>query len=228
MARKVFFSFHYQPDCVRASQVRNIGVIEGNPTATDNDWETITRGGDAGAAGLPVAFAILEGGKGEAELGGGLGRADAQTHAVGGTGLDGHIGTVEDAFGIAGIAAEGAIDPQRAIGDDELHVFVGAMVEAPAFGRLAGLGGVEGFAKERRAGLVGAGFVDAGGDGVAIRPREVLIDDVPLGGAVAEVAVFDAGLVGEHDVSPHEVAAHHGAVVADGVIFLIIPTIAHR
>ncbi len=47
MARKVFFSFHYQPDCVRASQVRNIGVIEGNPTATDNDWETITRGGDA-------------------------------------------------------------------------------------------------------------------------------------------------------------------------------------
>lgn len=46
MVRKVFFSFHYKPDCVRASQVRNIGVIEGNPSATDNDWETITKGGD--------------------------------------------------------------------------------------------------------------------------------------------------------------------------------------
>jgi len=46
MARKVFFSFHYQPDCVRASQVRNIGVVEGNPSATDNDWETVARGGD--------------------------------------------------------------------------------------------------------------------------------------------------------------------------------------
>lgn len=30
MARKVFFSFHYQPDNWRVSQVRNIGVIEGN------------------------------------------------------------------------------------------------------------------------------------------------------------------------------------------------------
>lgn len=46
MARKTFFSFHYTPDCVRASQVRNMGVIEGNPSATDNDWETITKGGD--------------------------------------------------------------------------------------------------------------------------------------------------------------------------------------
>lgn len=46
MARKTFFSFHYKPDCVRASQVRNMGVIEGNPSASDNDWETITKGGD--------------------------------------------------------------------------------------------------------------------------------------------------------------------------------------
>lgn len=44
--RQVFYSFHYKPDCWRASQVRNIGAIEGNRPAPDNDWETITRGGD--------------------------------------------------------------------------------------------------------------------------------------------------------------------------------------
>lgn len=47
MARKVFFSFHYQPDNWRVSQVRNIGMIEGNSPAKDNDWETIVDGGDA-------------------------------------------------------------------------------------------------------------------------------------------------------------------------------------
>ena len=47
MARRVFFSFHYKPDNWRASQVRNIGKIDGNTPATDNDWETITKGGDA-------------------------------------------------------------------------------------------------------------------------------------------------------------------------------------
>jgi len=46
MARRVFFSFHYHPDCWRASQVRNIGVIDGNVPATDNDWEKVTRCGD--------------------------------------------------------------------------------------------------------------------------------------------------------------------------------------
>lgn len=46
MARRVFYSFHYKPDNWRASQVRNIGAIEGNKPATDNDWETITKGGD--------------------------------------------------------------------------------------------------------------------------------------------------------------------------------------
>ena len=46
MARRVFYSFHYTPDNWRASQVRNIGVIEGNRPATDNDWETVTKGGD--------------------------------------------------------------------------------------------------------------------------------------------------------------------------------------
>ena len=44
--RQVFYSFHYIPDCWRASQVRNIGVVEGNKPAPDNDWEEITRSGD--------------------------------------------------------------------------------------------------------------------------------------------------------------------------------------
>lgn len=47
MARKVFYSFHYIPDNWRASQVRNIGVVEGNQPAKDNDWESVKRGGDA-------------------------------------------------------------------------------------------------------------------------------------------------------------------------------------
>ena len=46
MARNAFYSFHYKPDCSRAAQVRNMGVIEGNAPASDNDWETITKGGD--------------------------------------------------------------------------------------------------------------------------------------------------------------------------------------
>lgn len=46
MARRVFYSFHYKPDCSRAGQVRNMGVIEGNRPATDNDWESIARAGD--------------------------------------------------------------------------------------------------------------------------------------------------------------------------------------
>lgn len=40
--RRVFYSFHYKPDVVRASQVRQIGAIEGNKSATDNEWEKIT------------------------------------------------------------------------------------------------------------------------------------------------------------------------------------------
>jgi hypothetical protein len=47
MARRVFYSFHYQRDCARAARVRNMGVVEGNKPATDNDWEEITSGGDA-------------------------------------------------------------------------------------------------------------------------------------------------------------------------------------
>jgi hypothetical protein len=46
MVRNCFYSFHYKPDNARASQVRNIGVIEGNRPASDNDWETVTKSGD--------------------------------------------------------------------------------------------------------------------------------------------------------------------------------------
>ena len=46
MARPVFYSFHYEPDNWRASQVRNVGVVDGNEPAKDHDWETITKGGD--------------------------------------------------------------------------------------------------------------------------------------------------------------------------------------
>jgi len=46
MARKCFYSFHYTPDNWRVSKIRNIGSVEGNKPATDNDWETITGGGD--------------------------------------------------------------------------------------------------------------------------------------------------------------------------------------
>lgn len=48
MARRAFYSFHYKPDNWRASTVRNIGSVEGNKPATDNDWESIKgRGEDA-------------------------------------------------------------------------------------------------------------------------------------------------------------------------------------
>lgn len=46
MARRVFYSFHYKPDNWRASTVRNIGTVEGNKPATDNEWESVTSGGD--------------------------------------------------------------------------------------------------------------------------------------------------------------------------------------
>ena len=47
MARRAFYSFHYIPDNWRASQVRNMGVVDGNKPATDNDWEAIKKKGDA-------------------------------------------------------------------------------------------------------------------------------------------------------------------------------------
>ena len=49
MARKVFFSFHYQRDLWRANVVRNVGVIEGVSAAGFHDnflWEEARRNGD--------------------------------------------------------------------------------------------------------------------------------------------------------------------------------------
>lgn len=46
MARKCFYSFHFEKDNWRVSQVRNIGAVEGNQAAKDNDWEEIKKGGD--------------------------------------------------------------------------------------------------------------------------------------------------------------------------------------
>jgi hypothetical protein len=45
--RQVFYSFHYAKDAWRASQVRNIGVVDGNQPVSDNDWETITSKGES-------------------------------------------------------------------------------------------------------------------------------------------------------------------------------------
>lgn len=47
MKRKVFYSFHYAKDSWRASQVRNIGVVEGNAPLTSNKWEEVKQKGDA-------------------------------------------------------------------------------------------------------------------------------------------------------------------------------------
>lgn len=46
MARRVFTSFHYVPDNWRASQVRNMGKIEGNSVVSTNQWEEVTKGGN--------------------------------------------------------------------------------------------------------------------------------------------------------------------------------------
>lgn len=46
MGRRTFFSFHFDNDSWRASQVRNMGVVEGDKPISDNDWETVKKGGD--------------------------------------------------------------------------------------------------------------------------------------------------------------------------------------
>lgn len=45
--RRVFYSFHFEQDYWRTSQVRQIGALEGNEPASDNDWEDIKKGGEA-------------------------------------------------------------------------------------------------------------------------------------------------------------------------------------
>ena len=43
MTRRAFYSFEYIKDNWRASQVRQMGVIEGNINATSNEWEKVAR-----------------------------------------------------------------------------------------------------------------------------------------------------------------------------------------
>jgi hypothetical protein len=44
--RQIFYSFHYANDVFRVQQIRNIGVLDGNPPASANEWEEVERGGD--------------------------------------------------------------------------------------------------------------------------------------------------------------------------------------
>ena len=49
MARKVFFSFHYERDAWRVAQVRNSNIItnlDKNPFYDKTEWESIKRNGD--------------------------------------------------------------------------------------------------------------------------------------------------------------------------------------
>ncbi len=47
VARRVFYSFHYQLDNWRVQQVMNMGVVEGQPLLGSQRWEDVARGGDA-------------------------------------------------------------------------------------------------------------------------------------------------------------------------------------
>lgn len=43
MPRRVFYSFHYKPDCWRVSQIKQMGAVEGQPVLQSNEWEQIER-----------------------------------------------------------------------------------------------------------------------------------------------------------------------------------------
>lgn len=45
--RQVFFSFEYNKDAWRASQIRNMNVVSKSSTFSDNDWETVKSKSDA-------------------------------------------------------------------------------------------------------------------------------------------------------------------------------------
>jgi len=47
MGRRVFFSFHFDEDAWRASQVRNMGAIESDEPVSPNDWEAVKRAGNS-------------------------------------------------------------------------------------------------------------------------------------------------------------------------------------
>jgi hypothetical protein len=44
MARKVFYSFDYERDAIRVQQVKNMGVLAGQPILASNKWEEVTGG----------------------------------------------------------------------------------------------------------------------------------------------------------------------------------------
>lgn len=46
VARKIFHTFHYARDSHRVSQIRSMGVIEGQRLLPANEWEKVKRGGD--------------------------------------------------------------------------------------------------------------------------------------------------------------------------------------
>ena len=46
MARKVFYSFYFARDSHRVSQVKQMGVLEGQPILSSNQWEEVKEGGD--------------------------------------------------------------------------------------------------------------------------------------------------------------------------------------
>ena len=50
MARRVFFSFHFDDDHWRVQQVRNIKALEAQPLYTASAWEAVERQGDAAIA----------------------------------------------------------------------------------------------------------------------------------------------------------------------------------
>ena len=45
MARRVFYSFHYDLDNWRVQQVKNMGAVEGQPLLSANEWEDVEAGG---------------------------------------------------------------------------------------------------------------------------------------------------------------------------------------
>lgn len=47
MAKSVFYSFHYDRDAWRVQQVRNMGVLDGQPLLDAQEWEQVRRQGDA-------------------------------------------------------------------------------------------------------------------------------------------------------------------------------------
>lgn len=46
MTRKVFYSFHYELDSWRVSQVKKMGAVEGQSVLHSNEWESVAAGGD--------------------------------------------------------------------------------------------------------------------------------------------------------------------------------------